>query len=218
MNRQCISRESCEQENSKYWKDLKFVPTNESCKLIKYCGSIEINEKSDYSELSDLRGCQIIQGYVEVEFSHDFCKNLPKMKAAIAVLSEIIEIHDYLKVTNFPLGIKNLGFFTKLKKYQGFNLESGINSLDYDPIEGWLYYDTISPNNSYGKEAFCTNNCDNRSLRLEIAPKTNGFGVKILNNDWKNFLDDNVKLTSFVLNSDEYYIREVCGSVLILPQ
>ena len=213
MNRQCISRESCEQENSKHWEDSKFVPSNGSCHLRKYCDSIKINEKSDFSQLSGFRECQVVTKFVEIEFSRNFCKDLPKMTAAIAVLSEIIEIHGHLKITNLPLGIKNLQFMTKLKMVEGYNLKSGINSLNFDPKEGWVYYKTESPNNTFSNEAFCTNNCDNKTLELEITPKTNGFVVKILNNDLKKFLDDNVKLTSFVLNSNEYYGREICGSV-----
>ena len=218
MNRECVTRDSCERENAKYWNKFKFLPWDGSCKLVKYCDSIKINEKSDIYNFNKIKQCQIVQGSVEIQFSFEYCDNFPDLLVAISILSEIIEIRNNFKVTNSPPTIKNLGFFTNLKAVGGVILDSGVNSLVFDSKTGLGSRLVTPPNNSVSNETFCTYNCDNGTLTIEITPKTYAFVVKILDKVLTNVLDDNVKLTSFVISSDEYYGRQICQFLPALPQ
>ena len=210
MNRQCISRDSCEQENSKYWDKLKFVPSSGICKLVKYCDSIEINEKSSYSELHKAKGCQVVQGFVDIQISSKSCDNFPDLNRTFTFFNEIEEIRDYLKVRDPPRTIKNFDFLPRLKMVRGENLESGNFSLIFEskPIGVAL----TSKNYTVSNETFCALNCDKGNLTLEITPKTYGFVVKLLSEELKNVPDNIVKLTSVVLDSNEYYGRQLCKS------
>ena len=211
MNRQCISTESCEKENSEYWKGFKFISSNGSCKLIRYCDSIEINENSDSSALSLLRGCQVIQGFVDIRFSRNLCNNMLLFDAAIQILSEIEEIRDYLKIANSSR-IKNLGFLPKLKMINGVKLESGTNSL---VLESKIELESLlvtSQNYTINSEPFCRENCVSKSgkLTLEITAKTYGFLAKIMNEDLKNILDDNMRLVFNLREQDFYHQFQIC--------
>ena len=210
MNRECISSKSCEQENSKYWKDFKFVPSNGSCKFVKYCDSIELYEKIDVSSLNRIKGCQVVKGFVDIRFSFDNCYEYSDLLIAIVSFNEIKEIQGYLRISNDLQTNTNFGFLPNLKMLGGIYLESGMNSLVFDSNTGRGSHRFTSHNYTVSNEVLCTNNCDNSILILEITPKTYGFVVKILNEGFKNVLNDNVKLTSFVLNSNEYYGQEIC--------
>ena len=211
MNRQCISTESCEKENSEYWKGFKFISSNGNCKLIRYCDSIETNEKSDIAVLSLLRGCQVIQGFVDIQFSRNLCNNNGIFEATIKILNEIEEIRDYLKITNSSR-IKNLGFLPKLKMINGVKLESGTNSLVLDSnieLESLL---VTSQDYTISSEAFCRENCVSKSgkLAFEITANTYGFVAKIMNEDLKNILGDNMSLEFHLRDHDYYHKLEIC--------
>ena len=212
LNRECISDESCEQENLEYWKDFKFVTSNGSCKLVKYCNSIEMNMESTFFELSHSRGCQVIQGFVAVQFPSKLCGSFHKMFNVIETLKKIEEIRDYLKITNSPT-IKHLGFLPNLRMIKGVNLESGVNSLVFDSDTELGSVRVALQNYTFNNKVFCADSCDNGNLTLEITPKTFGFVVKILNEEFKNFLIDNISITSFLTDLGEYNIQTICGSV-----
>ena len=217
VDRQCISRDSCAQENSENLIDFKFVPLNGSCKLIRYCDSIQIYDGIDTLAFEKAGKCQVVQGFVDIQFSSKSCENFSDLPGAIEFLSEIEEIRDYLKVTNSPT-TKILGILPKLKTIRGENLESGEHSIVFKPRTGKKYLYKTLLNYTVSNEEFCTNNCDSsNNMTLEITPRTYGFVVKIMNEELKNFLDDKINFTSFVLNSDEYRIREICEP-LTIPQ
>ena len=212
MNRQCISKKSCEQENSEIWKNFKFVPSNGICKLIKYCDSIEIFDEIDTLAFEKAGRCQVVQGFVEITLSSSSCENYADLPRAIEFLSEIEEIRDYLEVVNSPTP-KILGILPKLKIVRGDKLESGEYSVVFKLRTIAKYIQKSLPNYTVSNEIFCTKNCGSNNLKLEITPKTFGFVVKILNKGLKNILNNNVKLTSVVLDAEEYHRREICESV-----
>ena len=209
---QCISKKSCEQENLENWKNLKLVPSNGSCKLIRYCESIEIFDGIDTLAFEKAGRCQVVQGFVDIQFSSKSCENFLDLPGAIEFLSEIEEIRDYLKVTNSPTN-RILGILPKLKIIRGDKLESGEYSVVFKPKTGDKHLYKTLLNYTVSNEIFCTNNCGSNNLELEITPKTFGFVVKILNEELKNVLNDNVMLKSVVLDSEEYHRREICESV-----
>ena len=174
MNIQCISRESCEQKNSDYWKDLKFVPSNGSCRLVKYCDSIEINEQTDISKRNNAEECRVVTGSVTIRFAKNFCYISSR---AFRILRGIEEIYGYLNVTDFPPETKMVEILPKLKIVQGVNLELGVNSLVFDSNTGLGSHRVTSPNNTISHEY-------NENIKLEITPKTYGFAVKILNEEF----------------------------------
>ena len=191
MNVQCISKESCEQENSKYWKKLKFLPVNGSCRLIKYCDSIKISKKKDISEYLKAE-CQVVQGFVDFQFKSEYCDDKSELPTAMRFLNEIEEIRDYLRLANFPRKTKHVRMMPKLKVFTDFNTKHRINIKVF-------------------QKANCSdNNCYFSNLTLGITPKTYGFAVKILNEEFKNLLKENVTLTSYLLTTDEYYGRGIC--------
>ena len=210
MNRQCISRKSCDHENSKYWDKFKFVPSNGICKLVKYCDSIEINENSSYSELHKAKGCQVVQGFVNTQISSESCDNLPELSRAFSFFNKIEEIRDYLKISNAPRPIKNFDFLPRLKMIRGENLESGKFSLiiEAEPFGFGLGLKNFTVSDVKS----CMDDCDKGNLTLEIKTKTYGFVVKILNEEFENVPDDVVKFTSTVYNTNQFYGRQLCES------
>ena len=218
VNLQCIPSESCEQENLKFWEDAKLEPSNGTCELVKYCDSIVINEELILDEsLRDL-GCQVVEGFVDFRFSFKHCFEKSDLSYRnFAFLSKIEVIRDYVRITNIPPNIRKLGILPKLKMVGGINLESGVNSLVFDFNTGLGSLQVTSQNNTVSNDAFCINNCDSGYLTHEITPKTFGFVVKMLSEELKNDLNDNVRLTSSVSYSADYYHREICEPSSITP-
>ena len=139
------------------------------------------------------------------------------MSVAIRILSKIEEIRDYLKVTNSP-AVKSLEFLPKLKMIRGINLESGVNSLVFGNKTELGPLRVTFQNYTIKNEIFCTNNCDNGNLTIEITPKTYGFVVKILDEEFKNLQDGKATFVSFISNSDEHYGLKICESSSTFPQ
>ena len=217
MNSECISKESCEQENSEFWKDFKFVSSNGSCRLIKYCDSIKINvdEEVIETEISLKRrtfGCQVVRGFVDIQFPNKSgCKDA-SINAAFKALREIEEIYDYLKVTNSPT-LRNLEFLPKLKMIRGVNLESGLNSFVIDSNTALGPLSVTSKNYTFNCETFCVSNLNNSNMALKITPKTYGFVVEILNKE----LYSNISYKSMLMESIAYHREEICGSLSLSP-
>ena len=211
MNSECISSESCEQENSEYWKKLRFVPSNGNCRLMKYCHNIKVDEDFTktkiFLEQEDSIPCQVVQGYVDIQFpSESNCEGA--INAAVLFLSEIEEIRDYLKVTNSPT-VRHLGFLPKLRMIRGDILESGVNSLIFGS------HKETSQNYTFKAEEFCTAYCNSSNLTVEITAKTYGCVVKVPNDELKN---DDISFKYFVMASTEFQKHEICEPLPSFPQ
>ena len=213
MNRQCISKDSCEKENSIQKEKLNIVSSNGTCKQIRHCESIKINEKSGFSQLSGFQGCQVVQGYVDIQFSRSVCKDSHGIRLAIKILSEIEEIRDYLKITNSP-SIKNLEFLPKLKMIRGVTLESGVNSIVLDSNKQLKSLKDTSRNYRFYREAFCKENCVSKSnnLALDVTATTYGLLVKITNKRVKNLMDQYADRTLYVKKQDAFHFEHICFS------
>ena len=215
MNLQCISKKSCEQENSEYWKDYKFVPSNGRCRLMKYYDSIEIDVDEEVIETrisfdqKTYLGCQVVQGFVDIQFPSKSSREDASINVTVLSLREIEEIHDYLKGTNSPT-VKNLVFLPKLKMIRGVNLESGENSLVFDSNTTLESLRKTSQNYTFIGETFCASDCNNSNFTIKITPKTYGFLVKVRDEEFKN---DNIRFTYSVMISTEYHTNEICKSL-----
>lgn len=90
----------------------------------KECHNISITNNIDHNQelLIENMGCKIVRGFLEIhELSEDFCYNYQDLKFRedlTRFFSSIVEIDGFLKITQSPV-VKDLGFFTNLKRITG---------------------------------------------------------------------------------------------------
>lgn len=148
--------------------DKKFMVCNES---------ILISDDITLPQLSKFKDCQVIKGSLEIELSANKCNDHAFMFELKRLLTNVVEIHDFLKIINTP--IRDLGFLSSLKIIRGISLESGLysvvlkNNKNLKRIwlpkqkvvidEGDSFID-LSPN-------LCTN-CTGKSINVEIEAKS----------------------------------------------
>jgi Receptor L domain len=176
------------------------------------CFNLSITKNNVREKMKTHMFCEIVRGYVEIsELSNYFCylEDSIVRKGVNKILSSIVEIDGYLRITNSSL-ITDLRFFTNLKRITGKTFHSGNYSMILTNNGNhyvWLPNQNVTIEQGSNLIESNTNLCQNCQIFKEVEIKPQSYTATV---SWKipTFLNaseaQNYEL--FIWNGTDDYI------------